>query len=364
MSCPGGLTAEDEFYLWGLLSLTLSQPQPVPKLVATRHYCLRQLGKIDSQRRGGRQYQQLAESLERLSLVTYRNDAFYDAIRGEHRRVSFGFLSYSLPLDLESSRAWHIAWNPVFFEFCLAARSMLAFDFAVYTELDPASRRLFLFLHKLFWRYRRTPAIRICELATHVLGFSESLTPTECKARIARAADRLREFNVVRASRGGYFHKVGKGNYTVRFSKGTHFETRAGRSVLANNVESPLADPLRSIGFKPEEVGRILHRFQGHLIQQWSDVTLAALEHKEPSFFTRSPQAFFMHNIQKAALGTRTPPDWWLDLRKNESRARTKYGDQNAKSRTGDKPTSVGDVLHTMIDDGTVPVSQSLVSNS
>ena len=129
VSCPAGLTAEDEFYLWGLLSLTLSQPKPAPNLVATRHYCLRQLGKIDSQRRGGRQYQQLAESLERLSLVTYRNDGFYDPVRGEHRRVSFGFLSYSLPLDLESSRAWHIAWDPIFFEFCLAARSMLAFDF-------------------------------------------------------------------------------------------------------------------------------------------------------------------------------------------------------------------------------------------
>ena len=66
VSCPGGLTAEDEFYLWGLLSLTLSQPQPVPNLIATRHYCLRQLGKIDSRRRGGRQYRQLAESLDSL----------------------------------------------------------------------------------------------------------------------------------------------------------------------------------------------------------------------------------------------------------------------------------------------------------
>ena len=171
VSCPGGLTAEDEFYLWGLLSLTMSQPNPNGKLAATRHYCLRQLGKIDSQRRGGRQYQQLAESLERLSLVTYRNDGFYDPVRCEHRRVSFGFLSYSLPLDLESSRAWQIAWDPIFFEFCLAARSMLAFDFAVYLELDPASRRLFLFLHKLFWRYRRTPPIGIRELGDASVGF-------------------------------------------------------------------------------------------------------------------------------------------------------------------------------------------------
>ena len=103
VSCPAGLTAEDDFYLWGLLSLTLSQPKPSPNFIATRHYCLRQLGKIDTDRRGGRQYQRLAESLERLSLITYRNDAFYDPNRKEHRRVSFGFLSYNLPLDEDSS---------------------------------------------------------------------------------------------------------------------------------------------------------------------------------------------------------------------------------------------------------------------
>ena len=179
VSCPGGLTAEDEFYLWGLLSLTLSQPKPSGNFHATRHYCLQQLGKIDSRRRGGRQYQQLAESLERLSLVSYRNDGFYDPVRGEHRRVSFGFLSYSLPLDPDSSRAWHIAWDPIFFEFCLSARSMLAFDFDVYSQLDPASRRLFLFLHKLFWRYRETQPIDMRELGTNVLGFSESLSTAD-----------------------------------------------------------------------------------------------------------------------------------------------------------------------------------------
>jgi hypothetical protein len=364
VSCPGGLTADDELYLWGLLSLTLSQSKPAPTLVATRHYCLRQLGKIDSRRRGGRQYQQLAQSLERLSLVAYRNDGFYDPVRGEHRRVSFGFLSYSLPLDLESSRAWHIAWDPIFFEFCLAARSMLTFDFTVYSDLDPASRRLFLFLHKLFWRYRRTPPIGIRELATHVLGFSESLTPTERKARIRRAADRLLEFNVISTNRGGYFQKVGKGDYTVRFFRGKHLEKRLRPPVSANGVESPLTDLLRSIGFKSQEVRIILHQFREHLIQQWSDVTLAALEHKGPSFFKRSPQAYFMHNIQNAALGARTPPDWWLDLRKNESRVQAKYGGENQRAQTVGTPPSVGDVLHGMIDDGAVPIAQVRVSNS
>jgi hypothetical protein len=115
--CPLGLSASDELFLWGLLSLTLSQPEPEIELHATPHYCLRQLGLIDQHaRRGGRQYQQFADSHARLGAVVYQNDRFYDPIRAEHRSVSFGFLSYSLPLDPASSRAWRIAWNSLFFE--------------------------------------------------------------------------------------------------------------------------------------------------------------------------------------------------------------------------------------------------------
>ena len=69
--CPLGLFPSDEFYLWGLLALTLSQAKPQPEFHATPHYCLRQLGVIDQHaRRGGRQYAQFAQALERLSAVT------------------------------------------------------------------------------------------------------------------------------------------------------------------------------------------------------------------------------------------------------------------------------------------------------
>lgn len=352
VSCPGGLSSEDEFYLWGLLSLTLSQPKPSANLYATRHYCLRQLGKIDSQRRGGRQYQQLAESLERLSLVSYRNDAFYDPNRGEHRRVSFGFLSYSLPMDEESLRTWHIAWDPIFFEYCLAARSVLAFDFDVYAELDAASRRLFLLLHKLFWRYRETPAIDIRELGTNVLGFSESLKPAELKARIGRSVERLRERGVV--AEPVDFQKMNKGVYTVRFIKGSYFNRKVQRPT-SNRIESTLAEPLRSIGFADHEIQRILHKFNEHLVQQWSDVTLAALEHQGRTFFKRSPQAFFMHNVQQAAQGTRTPPDWWVELRKRERQAQANVRDSEPERKPNAKPAKIADVLADVIGAGVVP---------
>jgi hypothetical protein len=122
--CPCGLSANDEFYLWGLLALTLQQPGDDRELHATPHYCLRQLGCIDTHwRRGGKHYRLFAQAVERLAFVRYQNDRFYDPVRAEHRKVSFGFFSYSLPIDPESSRAWRIAWDPIFFDLVKAIRA-------------------------------------------------------------------------------------------------------------------------------------------------------------------------------------------------------------------------------------------------
>jgi hypothetical protein len=40
--CPLGLSAHDELFLWGLLSITLAQPQAGSDFYATPHYCLRE----------------------------------------------------------------------------------------------------------------------------------------------------------------------------------------------------------------------------------------------------------------------------------------------------------------------------------
>ena len=45
--CPLGISPSDELYLWGLLALTLKQPEPSPELRATPHWCLRQMGLVD-----------------------------------------------------------------------------------------------------------------------------------------------------------------------------------------------------------------------------------------------------------------------------------------------------------------------------
>ena len=103
MGAIDGLSAHDEFYLWGLLSLALSQPEPRPELMATPYFCLRQLGIVEGTSKGGREFASFRAAIKRLAGVHYQNNYFYDPIRGEHRAVAFGFLNYSLPLNPESS---------------------------------------------------------------------------------------------------------------------------------------------------------------------------------------------------------------------------------------------------------------------
>lgn len=173
--CPSGLSARDELYLWGLLALIFSQPEPSIEFFATPHYCLRQLGLIDGTlHRGGKNYELFRSAIERLSAVTYQNDNFYDPVRSEHCAVSFGFFSYRLPLGTESSRAWRFYFDPLFFEITKAAGSALAFDLPTYRSLDSASRRLYLFLKKIFWRRHASLAFDVRHIAVNVLGFSPS----------------------------------------------------------------------------------------------------------------------------------------------------------------------------------------------
>ena len=106
--CPLGLSSGDEFYLWGLLALTFAQAEPRCEFQATPHFCLRKLGMISTASKGGKSYRLFRDALRRLSAVCYQNERFFDPIRREHRAVSFGLLSYSLPIEPDSSRAWRI----------------------------------------------------------------------------------------------------------------------------------------------------------------------------------------------------------------------------------------------------------------
>ena len=323
--CPAGLSAGDEFYLWGLLALTFAQPQAGIEFQATPHFCLRKLGLISADSKGGKSYRLFRDALRRLSAVRYQNEGFFDPIRREHRSVSFGLFSYSLPLAPDSSRAWRILWDPLFFEYCQAAGSQFAFDLETYRLLDHASRRLFLILTKVFWRRPISPCFDVRHLAVHVLGFSPELATRTLKAKMKRCAGVLQRHEVLAAplpSGNGLFRKQGKGRYLAQFHRGSRFANRRADHSGPGVEDSPLYEPLRDIGFDTAAVARILARFPIEQIQLWADVTLAAIETRGPSFFRKSPPAFFMDSIQNAVRSGRTPPEWFWDLRQQEQRRR------------------------------------------
>jgi hypothetical protein len=326
--CPFGLSPGDEFYLWGLLALSLSQPDPTPEFYATPYYCLRELGAIDAATgqgtSGGKNYALFRQAIRRLAAVTYINDHFYDPVRGEHRAVAFGFFSYSHPVDEGSSRAWRFAWDPIFFEFCQAARGSLVFDLETYRALDFAGRRLFLLLKKIFHRHAQSPAFDAAHLGVNVLGFAPGIDVWNLKAKLTQCWRRLAEHEIVlppTAASGtkGLFEKKGVGRYSVRFQRGAYFDKPPAAPRSLRLEQSALSEPLRAIGFDDAAVARIVARYKHQLVQVWADITLAARE-RSPDFFKVSPQAYFMDNIENAARGERTPPDWWYDHRKEAQR--------------------------------------------
>ena len=333
--CPLGLSPKDELVLWGLLGMTLATPDSGGELHATRHYCLKQLGMIDSHRkRGGRQHDDFSASIERLSTVRYQCDAFYDPLRSEHRRMAFGFFSYSIPLDDDSSRAWRFVWDPVFFEIVQATGGYLRFDLDIYGKLDSASRRLYLFFSKLFFRRTVSPRLNVQQTAEQILGISSSVSPRRQKAKILSCLEKLKSHGVIRSAR---VRRIASGNFQLIASRGPLFE----RPLQESPVESPLLEPLVELGFEIASGNRLLKRFHHQSVREWLDITLAAKERFGMQFFKSSPAAYLTDNLKEAASGRRTPPDWWHNLRKAEQLS------SQERSGTGTEP--VANVLETIL---------------
>ncbi|MCA9064167.1 MAG: hypothetical protein KDA96_13950, partial [Planctomycetaceae bacterium] len=297
--CPLGLSASDELYLWGMLALTLRQTDPLPEFYATPHWCLRQLQVIDhANKRGGRQYQQFADAMRRLSAITYISDAFYDPIRQEHRKVRFHFFSYSLPSDNDSGRAWHFMWDPLFFKMVLATAGQFRFDLAVYRELDAASRRLFLFASKVLSRRPEVRALPLEHVAHDLLGFSPSLANYDSKIKINKCIEKLVRLQVL--SDGDVF-RTGPGKFFVRLRRGAYFNVAPELRGSLAPCDSPLFEPLQAIGFDDVSANRLIRRYRSDLLSEWIDITQAAIERFGRSYFHKSPMAFLVDSVSKAA---------------------------------------------------------------
>ena len=332
--CPLGLSPKDEFFLWGLLAITLADPQTDGELHATRHYCLRRLGSIDTrQRRGGRQYGDFTAAVERLAAVRYQCDRVYDPIRGEHRRIGFGFFSYSMPIDERSCRAWRFVWDPVFFELVQATGGYLRFDLQVYRQLDKASRRLYLFLAKLFYRKSETPRLDVTEVAEQIIGMAASVRARDKKAKLAECVSQLSQHGVIR---DGLITRMAKGKSEMILQRGPLFE----RPLMEGAFESPLFEPLLEIGFDTKGANRLLRKYKHRLVREWIDITLAARERFGLNFFKKSAPAYLTDNLKQAARGGRTPPDWWAEVRKAEQRSRAEHAKKHRPRVLTGEPSS------------------------
>jgi len=117
--------------------------------------------------------------------------------------------------------------------------------------------------------------------------------------------------------------------YAVQFLRGVYYQRGAGHALSA--CESPLCEPLTTIGLDGTSIRQILKKYPHHLVRVWSDVTLAAIEHQGHGFFRRSPAAFLVDNLKAAHRGGRTPPDWFLGVQKQEQ---TRLADAGKRSRS------------------------------
>ena len=313
---PRGLSASDEFYLWGLLALTLSQPGDRHELVATPHWCLKQLGVVDSgSGRGAEHYRLFRDALRRLAAVSYFCDSFYDPSRSEHREVSFHFLSFSLPVDPASSRAWCLNWDRTFLDLTKHGSSHLRFDLQLYRSLDPASRRLFLFTSKIFHRREHLPQFDLKHLAVDVLGYSATVSTRDLRIKVIRCLKRLEENDVIH---DWSVTRVRRNHYVMNARRGRHFDRRQ-KSEQNHRELQPVIETLISIGFEAGAAVRLNRRYPTRLLELWADITLAKLEHQGLSSFRKSPMAYFVDSVSKASKGLRTPPDWWHESRRSES---------------------------------------------
>ena len=137
-----------------------------------------------------------------------------------------------------------------------------------------------------------------------------------------------------------------------RLTRGPYFDQGRRKRRSARLDDSPLYDPLHQIGLDDAAIGRLVEKYPTRLLQEWADITLAAQERFGKSFFSRSPMAYFVHNVQEAAKGTRTPPDWWHDVRKEELRREAvRHRRRRQQADRADGPQRAGDVVAQVMDE-------------
>jgi len=308
------LKANDDFYLWSLLSLTLRHSDG-HTLTASPYWLLKNIGLPT----GGSQYAQLRQVVERLAQVVYSNTGFYNPVTQEHERWTFAFFASHLPETLDDDRLWRLVWNQPFIDVSRATGGRLLFDLELFHSLgSPATRRLFLKLSDRFYRTNRVH-LDVDDLTVNGLGFAADRPLKKRKFDLTRCMETLVEHGIIVLGRGQssakqMFYKREKGRYVVVLDRGPYFETAIAEGSKKNVTNDPLYSPMQSIGIDEPMIRNVLKRCQRSMIERWLKITESAMKDKPVGFpgFKVSPAAFFIDGV----LNERMPPDWMYQLEK------------------------------------------------
>lgn len=313
------LRTNDDYVLWGLLSLTLRYSEG-NVLTTTPYWLLKQLGMPT----GGHDYLLLRESVERLARMIYHCSAFYNPLTQEHERWTIAFFGSHLPTSLDSDRLWKLVWNEPFIRVSRVTGGRLLFDLELFHKLgSPAVRRLFLKLTDRFYRTNRV-YLEVDDLTINGLGYSARVPLKVRKQKLTQCIETLRQHGIVTLGKGhstvkDLFIKRGKGSYVVVLYPGPYYEKAINSPVSRNNPEAdPLYGPMLAIGVDAPMIAKLLADCQRAILERWLRITEAAMKEKPAGFpgFKVSPAAFFVDGV----LNKRMPPDWMYQLEKSQQR--------------------------------------------
>ena len=305
---PIGLSPTDELILYGLLAISFADARPALELSATPHFLCRQLGLPI----GGDHYGRLRESMRRLSEVTYRNSAWWDKPRSQHRDVGFHFLSHDLPSetddDTEHGREpWTILWDPLFFRLMDQSRGFLWFDFTTYRALkNAAARRGFLLLQKIFHHREVSPQFDLRSFAVEQLGYSADLELKSIRQKVKALIKTWQELGIVAPGQDAeaFFQKLGPGRWTLCMPRGPRFEKPASRPWPPGGAitDHPAYEILQGLGLAHGEIAELFTRYKDQMIYVTRVALLSRTLSRQQRAGVEGGRALFYKNLETLGM--------------------------------------------------------------
>ena len=120
----------------------------------------------------------------------------------------------------------------------------MRFNLRLYSELDVASRRLFLFVNKMFSRRTTSPSLALKHLGNEILGYSPTMSSADLKIRVKKAIRRLQAVGVINDEKL-FFARDKHGRQVITLKR--HKDYLVNRNRITQ-IESPFFEQLIEIG--------------------------------------------------------------------------------------------------------------------